>query len=84
MSEAKENNPAGCSKRPDFSPSQPWRAETRLVPSKAAGGARTGGVPSGYVEDSCELRTPLAVFFSSLLLRKRELGELCLVETLLH
>ena len=23
-------------KRPDFSPAQPWRAETRLVPSKAA------------------------------------------------
>src|SRR6185503_3611942 len=38
---------AGCSKRPDFSPAQPWRAETRLVPSKAAGEARTGGVPSG-------------------------------------
>src|ERR1051325_1449929 len=34
---------AGCSKRPDFSPSQPWRAETRLVHSKAAGEARTGG-----------------------------------------
>ena len=31
-----ENAPAGCSKRPDFSPAQPWRAETRLVPSKAA------------------------------------------------
>ena len=28
--------PAGCSKRPDFSPAQPWRAETRLLPSKAA------------------------------------------------
>ncbi len=27
---------AGCSKRPDISPAQPWRAETRLVPSKAA------------------------------------------------
>src|SRR5882672_4049462 len=23
-------------KRPDFSPAQPWRAETRLVPGKAA------------------------------------------------
>ena len=30
------NIPAGCSKRPDFSPAQPWRAETRLVPNKAA------------------------------------------------
>jgi hypothetical protein len=27
---------ARCSKRPDFSPAQPWRAETRLVPNKAA------------------------------------------------
>jgi hypothetical protein len=27
---------AGCSKRPDFSPAQPWGAERRLVPSKAA------------------------------------------------
>ena len=43
---------AGCSKRPS---------------SKAAGGARTGGVPSGYVEDFCELRTPLADFFNSVL-----------------
>jgi hypothetical protein len=49
--------PAGCSKRPS---------------SKAAGDARTGGVPSGYVEDSCELRTKLAAFFSILLVRWRE------------
>jgi hypothetical protein len=49
--------PAGCSKRPS---------------SKAAGGARTGGVPSGYVEDSCELRTKLAAFFSILSMRWRE------------
>jgi hypothetical protein len=27
---------SGCSKRLDFSPAQPWRAETRLFPSKAA------------------------------------------------
>jgi len=26
---------AGCSKRSDFSPAQPWRTETRLVPGKA-------------------------------------------------
>ena len=26
----------GCSKRPDFSPALPWRAETRHVPSKTA------------------------------------------------
>jgi len=37
--------PAGCSKRPDFSPAQPWRAETRLVPGKAA----TPRWPSFYV-----------------------------------
>ena len=30
------NTPAGWSNRPDFSPARPWRAETRLVPSKAA------------------------------------------------
>ena len=46
---------AGCSKRPS---------------SKAAGGVSTGGVPSGYVEDSFELRTMLAGFFSILLERK--------------
>jgi hypothetical protein len=27
---------AGCSKRPDFSPAQPRRAKTRLIPGKAA------------------------------------------------
>jgi hypothetical protein len=27
---------ARCSKRPDFSPAQPWRAEARLFPNKAA------------------------------------------------
>ena len=31
-----ENTPAGCSKRPAFSPAQPRRAETRLFPNKAA------------------------------------------------
>ena len=31
-----ENPPAGCSKTLDFSPAQPWRAETLLVPGKAA------------------------------------------------
>jgi len=32
---------------PDFSPTQPRRAETRLVPSKAAADESTGGVASG-------------------------------------
>ena len=40
--------------------------------------------PQGYVEDSCELRTTLAAFFSILLLRKREFGHLSLLEPLLH
>ena len=40
--------------------------------------------PQGYVEDSCELRTTLADFFSILLLRKREFGHLSLLEPLLH
>ena len=31
-----ENTPAGCSKRSDFSPAQPWSAETRLIPRQAA------------------------------------------------
>jgi len=30
------NMASGCSKRPDFSPAQPRRAETRLIPIKAA------------------------------------------------
>ena len=40
--------------------------------------------PQGYVEDSCELRTLLAGFFSILLLRKREFGHFSLLEPLLH
>jgi hypothetical protein len=28
-------------------PTQPWRAETRLVPSKAAAEEQAAGVPSG-------------------------------------
>jgi len=37
---------AGCSKRQDFSPAQPRRAETRLVPSKAAGESKPEEVPT--------------------------------------
>ena len=40
--------------------------------------------PQGYVEDSSELRTLLAGFFSILLLRKGELGELRLIEPLFY
>ena len=55
-----------------------------MASSKARGEREPEAYPQGYVEDSCELRTPLAVFFSILLLRKRELGELSLLETLLY
>ena len=37
---------AGCSKRLDFSPAQPWRAETRLFPSKAAASDQNMILPS--------------------------------------
>jgi hypothetical protein len=58
---------AGCSKWPDFLPTQPWRAKTRLVPSKAAGESKPEAYPLGYVEDFDEPRTQLADFFSILL-----------------
>ena len=58
---------AGCSKRPDVSPAQPWRAKTRLVPNKAADESKPEAYPLGYVEDFDESRTKLADFFSSLL-----------------
>jgi hypothetical protein len=51
----------------DFSPAQPWRAKTRLVPSKAADESKPEAYPQGYVEDFDESRTPLAGFFSILL-----------------
>ena len=69
MFACQQKRPAGCSKRPS---------------SKAAGESKPEAYPQGYVEDSCELRTPLAVFFSILLLRKRELGQLSLFDPLLH
>jgi hypothetical protein len=31
-------------KKPDFSPAQPWRVETRTVPSKDPADESTGGV----------------------------------------
>jgi hypothetical protein len=42
---------AGCSKRPDFSPAQPWRAETRLVPSKAAASCHI--IRGGWDDPNC-------------------------------
>src|SRR5207253_5893178 len=61
-----ENTPAGCSKRPDFSPSQPWRLfhppalrlprqtlhpGTRLIPSKAA--ANYHFIRGGWDDPTC-------------------------------
>ena len=51
---------------PDFSPAQPWRAETRLVPSKAAASEEARRTLR-YVEPLSDARTPLADFFSILL-----------------
>jgi hypothetical protein len=47
---------AGCSKRPDFSPAQPCRAETHLVPSKAATPRLT--LVSRFTISGSEARTP--------------------------
>jgi len=58
---------AGCSKWPDFSPAQPWRAETRLVPSKAATSEEARRRTLRYIELLSYARTPLADFFSILL-----------------
>jgi hypothetical protein len=41
----------------------PWRAETHLSPSEAAGDDGTGG---GYVEHSVEPRTKLGIRFSNI------------------
>ena len=56
--------PAGCLNRPDFSPSQPWRAETRLSQArpkrvKGRGGTdRTSCEPFALVMDLGERKTP--------------------------
>ena len=58
---------AGCSNRPDFSPSQPWRAETRLSQArpkrvKGRGGTdRTSCEPFALVMDLGERKSPLSV-----------------------
>src|SRR5437016_13792306 len=66
MNRALQIGPAGCSNRPDFSPAQPWRAETRLIPSKAAT-SEEGRRTLRYVEPLSEARTMLADFFNILL-----------------
>jgi len=56
----------GCSKRPGFSPAQPWRAETRLLPNKAAALQLT--LVSRFTPHvSRFLRTKLGDFFNILL-----------------
>ena len=65
---------SGCSKRPDFSPAQPWRAETRLIPCKAAASEVQRRTLREYVEDFGEPRTKLAGFFSILLAAKGAFG----------
>jgi hypothetical protein len=40
---------SGCSKIPDFSPAQPWHAETRLVPGKAAASKEARGYGPYFV-----------------------------------
>lgn len=39
----------------------------KMIAGKAAGEQKTAGVPSGYVEDLLEPRTPLEIIFSRLL-----------------
>ena len=58
-------NYSGCSKR---------------LSSKAAADERTGGVPSGYVEDAFEAKTLLTDFFSSLLVEPHMGPELIVVK----
>ena len=53
-------------KKADFSPAQPPRAKTRLVPGKAAGESKPEAYSRGYVEDFYEPRTTSEGFFSIL------------------
>ena len=57
---------SGCSKRPDFSPAQPRRAKTRRSAGKAAVSEEARRTLR-YVEPLSDTRTPLADFFSILL-----------------
>src|SRR5947209_3928487 len=61
----RENTIAENSKRPDFSPAQPWRAKTRLVPSKAA--ANYHFIRGGWDDPNCARPTRA---FSSRALRE--------------
>ena len=66
----KENTPAGCAKRPAFSPAQPRHAEMRLFPNKAATPRLTARFTfhaSRFTVPGSDARTPLADFFSILI-----------------
>jgi hypothetical protein len=58
-------------KSPYFSPAQPWRAETRLVPSKAAASEGAGGThrtscgPFARSMDLGERKSPYSVLPTS-------------------
>jgi hypothetical protein len=60
--------PAGRSKKLDFSPAQPRRAKTRLSAGKAAA-SKEARRTLRYVEPLSDARTPLADFFSILLVQ---------------
>ena len=65
-----ENTPAGCSKSPDFSPTQPRRAKTRRSAGKAAAPRlipRFTFYASRFTAAGSEAKTKLADFFSILL-----------------
>jgi hypothetical protein len=51
MCATRGERPAGCSKRPAFSPAQPWRAKTRLFPNKAA--ASCHFIRGGWDDPNC-------------------------------
>ena len=50
-----EHIPVGCSNSPTFSPTRPWRAERRLVPSKAA--ANYHHLRGGWDDPNCARST---------------------------
>ena len=58
--------PCKMSKSPGFSPAQLWRAETRLIPNKAAASEEARRTLQ-YVEPLSAARTMLVGFFSILL-----------------
>ena len=68
-----ENTFAGCSKRPDISPTQPQRVKTRRSAGKAAVSEEVRRTLR-YVEPLSEARTKLVDFFSILLLYEQQAG----------